>query len=326
MPKQNYILVEQILIDLSKLVNLPFTEADEGIERLGGLMVQPTSTNTQQFQTAVGYFQSNGATTLAAENLAIIVSNLSKISGVSVGKLIRQIENADDITFTENFYININNIRHKESQWFKSTPSLNDRALYKFKVNCFCPAPSDFYIVVADTDVVSDWPYLTIFEWASEVKFIVNVTSGSSSKTLTSYDSEATWEISLILHSTTLYPVDAGDSVELGGVLSYGHMMEMPIDEVAMGYSMHDGTYEQVIWYIDYGPDIDEVEMGFDMQGSTYEQVIWYIDYGPDTDEVEMGFDLVDGTLINKLVEADSPDESLQLGCAIDSSSSMTPV
>jgi hypothetical protein len=296
-PYTNNNLVDQILLDLSNIVNEKYGSADESIERLGGLLIQPTSFNSQQERVAYGYFTDKGASKEAAQNLTLIVSNLSKITGISIAKIVRQIESAEDIAFTEDLYIQINNIRHKESQWFKAQPTYNDRSL--FRVNCNCPAPSGFFIVKGDNHVISDWPYLTVFEWVSEAKLTTHIVSDYDTISLTGYDSDATWAISLTLFSTTLYPVDAVDSVEMGGALSYGYMMEMPIDEVAMGYSMHDGTYEQVIWYIEYGPDVDEVAMGFD---------------------------LVDGTLINKLVEADSPDESLQLGCAMDSSSSMTPV
>lgn len=310
-------IVQDVLVDLSQLVNLEFSSADVDIRRLGGLLTQPTSMNTQHFQTAVGYFKSKGASTSAAENLALLVSNLSKVSGTSVGKLIRLIESADDITFTESFYININNLRHKESQWFKSHPTYNDRALYKHQLHCYCPAPSNFFIVTADNFLHSNNDALGFISWETEAKLIYNIVSNYATIGFTPYESDAYWAITLTLFTTTLYPVDVDDGIEFSIAPVGGQFNQWEYDETEYSHDILTGDLQQVVWYLTAGPWEDYTTYSHDILSGDIQQVVWYKYAGPWEDSTEYSHNILTASLINKLVTVDSPDEKLQLSCEI---------
>jgi hypothetical protein len=197
---QGNTVLRQILLDLAKVLNQPFTrrvnqgdkEISAATKRLGGLLVQPTSINTNQYDAARGYFLQNGATEEAATNLALLVANISKISGRTIGEVIRELEDAEGITFDEGTYIQINSLRSRENQWFKARPTPNDEALVPLAL-CQCAEPTFFMAVAGDQQVTLQW--------------------GASTSTVLQYSLEWSFD------QTTWTPLFTADS----GTFSYVH-------------------------------------------------------------------------------------------------------
>lgn len=141
-------LLQDIIIDLSQIFDLPFKEDlknDQEIaaesRRVAGMLVQPVEQNTSQYQTAKGYYQQKGASEQSAGTLALIVSNIAKLSGRSINSIVRQLEGSN-ISFNDQTYIAINNLRNPQSQWFRFIPTRNERAFVPAVVDdCVCLAP-----------------------------------------------------------------------------------------------------------------------------------------------------------------------------------------
>ena len=123
-----------------------------------------------------------------------------------------------------------------------------------------------------------------------------------------------------ILLTTTLYPIDVTEYMQLGVAFFTGTIEEIPNDDWKATFETNgDGTLVQLRWFYTDGPYDDEWQASFETNGDgTLVQLRWFYSDGPYDDEWKATFETSnDGTLVNKLVEADSPDESLQLGCVI---------
>ena len=70
----------------------------------------------------------------------------------------------------------------------------------------------------------------------------------------------------------------------------------------------------------------DEVQGEALLIGGWYAQTRWFYEDGPYDDEVQGEALLTGGYYVSKLVEADSPDEMLQLNCVINDTCSMTGI
>ena len=106
---------------------------------------------------------------------------------------------------------------------------------------------------------------------------------------------EPTEQIETIL-SSMLYPVAATDDMVFGIAFSSGWLAPLPNSDFTGTFGMEDGTYIQTRWFYDDGPYYS------DFQGT---------------------FAMMDGSLINKLIEGDTPDESLQFSTTINNNCSM---
>lgn len=151
-------LLEEVVFDLSKVFNLDFerdltTEQEISAEsrRVAGMLVQPVSGNTAQYQVAKGYYQQKGASEQSAGTLALIVSNIARLTGKSTNSIIRELESSD-ISFTDEIYKQINHLRNPQSQWFKFNETRNERSYFFLDApDCFCAAPEN---LVLDCDVL----------------------------------------------------------------------------------------------------------------------------------------------------------------------------
>ena len=146
-------LLQDIVFDLSRVFNLDFkqdllTEQEISAEsrRVAGMLIQPVVGNTSQYQVASGYFEQKGASPQSAGTLALIVSNISKLTGSNVNSIIRRLENSD-ISFTDEVFKQINHLRTPQSQWFRFQETLNERRYHFIELDdCFCAAPQNLQI------------------------------------------------------------------------------------------------------------------------------------------------------------------------------------
>jgi len=120
-----------------------------------------------------------------------------------------------------------------------------------------------------------------------------------------------------IILTTTLYPVEVVESIQLGAVIKDGSMWEIPFDEVATTHDLLSGSYTQLRWWYSDGPYQDDVSTTHDLLSGTYVQLRWWYTDGPYDDEVATTHDLISASHIRGLVIGDTPDEELQLGAAI---------
>ena len=133
------------------------------------------------------------------------------------------------------------------------------------------------------------------------------------------------WPIDIEV-TTTLYPVDVTDAMDISVDVAESSMGLIPSDELLNTFRMGDSTYIQKRWFYEAGPFDDYIENTFGMEDGTYIQKRWFLVDGPYDDYIENTFGMEDGSLINKLVEVDSPDEELQLSCVTNSASTMSAI
>ena len=129
-----------------------------------------------------------------------------------------------------------------------------------------------------------------------------------------------------ILLTTTLYPVEVNDSLEINVTLSGGFLELIPGSSLESTQTILDGTYTQVRWFYTDGIYDSDLESTQDMEDGTYVQVRWFYRDGPYDDNLESTQVMLDGTYISKLVAADTPDEKLQLALAINNNCSMDAI
>ena len=126
--------------------------------------------------------------------------------------------------------------------------------------------------------------------------------------------------------TTTLYPVEAIDSVALNASIKTGSMSLVPGEEFDVGHDIVSGSYIQLRWFYTDGPYIDEFEVSHNVTSGSYIQLRWFYVDGPYDEAFDVSHDLESSSYTLLLIEADSPDESLQLSCVINASCSMTGV
>ena len=123
--------------------------------------------------------------------------------------------------------------------------------------------------------------------------------------------------------TTTLYPLDVNDGLEISTSFSFGSMPEIPSDAAETTYSLLNGTYTQLRWFFTDGPYEDSAENLYSLLDGTYTQLRWFHVDGPYDDSAENLYSLLDGTHIRKRVEADSPDEKLDISATIRNTCTM---
>lgn len=130
------------------------------------------------------------------------------------------------------------------------------------------------------------------------------------------------WVLDLEL-TTTLYPVEAIESLELSIAVTESRMSLLPADEVAVTMDVGTATNIQLRWFYSDGPYDDDVAVTFGAEDGSYVQLRWFYTDGPYDDDVAVTFDVGAASNVNKLIEADAGIEELQLSIAIDTNSTM---
>lgn len=126
--------------------------------------------------------------------------------------------------------------------------------------------------------------------------------------------------------TTTPYPVDVAEGLVIGCSPAGGTLTLVPFDNVETTFAVQGMNYTQTRWFYTDGPYDDEVETTFSVEEMLYYQTRWFYTDGPYDDEVETTFAVIDFSYIGKLVEADTPDESIQMSIAIMNTCSMDAV
>ena len=119
--------------------------------------------------------------------------------------------------------------------------------------------------------------------------------------------------------STTLYPIDANDNVQVTMSFEDGSIEPIPSDAFEGSKSLVDGSYIQKRWFYTDGPYEDAYEGSKTLVDGSYIQKRWFYTDGPYEDAYEGSKVLIDGSYVKKRVFGDSPDEELLLTCAIES-------
>jgi hypothetical protein len=134
------------------------------------------------------------------------------------------------------------------------------------------------------------------------------------------------WFDTTIYVTTTLYPVEAFDGIDISVTIDSGSMTALPGEGIDVAHDLISGTYTQLRWFYTDGPYTDGLDVTHDLVAGTYTQLRWFYTDGPYNEGIDVTHDLVAGSYDQVLIEADSPDEGLDLSIAIETSSSMTGV
>ena len=125
------------------------------------------------------------------------------------------------------------------------------------------------------------------------------------------------------LLTTTLYPIEAVESLSFDGDITYGSMSPVQSEAYATDGDVISATLIQLL--LEYGPDTEEYATDGDVISATLIQLL--LEYGPDAEAYRTDGDVISATLELKLVEVDTPDEELQFdGDIKPSGCSMTPI
>lgn len=130
------------------------------------------------------------------------------------------------------------------------------------------------------------------------------------------------FENDLVVLTTTLYPVEVTDYLQLTVDIADGRMDVVPQDEGDFSGALESVLLKQIL--NSYGPDQDSADFSGGLGTVVLQQIL--NSYGPDQDEADFSGGLVSVVLDLKLVIGDTPDEKLQLDCDIyPPGCSMTP-
>ena len=137
------------------------------------------------------------------------------------------------------------------------------------------------------------------------------------------YDFEWTLELHF---TTTLYPVVVIESVTVSCSAVGGWLALTPSDSMETTHTVLDMTYVQTRWFMEDGPYEDSWETSHTVIDMTYIQTRWFLEDGPYDDSWETTHIVLDMTYIRVKVEADTPDESVQMAIAIMNTCTMSAV
>lgn len=132
-----------------------------------------------------------------------------------------------------------------------------------------------------------------------------------------------------IVITTTPYPIEGVEAVEVGASAGPGNMGPIISDDVAPQMVTPVAmTYDQLRWFLNDGPyDDDVAPQMVTPVAMTYDQLRWFLEDGPyDDATAPQMVQPVAMTYEAKLVYADSPDEELEVSGSASSASSMTAV
>ena len=121
--------------------------------------------------------------------------------------------------------------------------------------------------------------------------------------------------------TTTLYPLEAADAIDLSITLDSFSMSPVPNDALDLGVEFTSGVLEDILLITPTYPD--DLDLGVVFTNGLLEDIL--LSNGPYPDDLDLGVSFVDGLLEDKLVSIYSPDEALEMSITLDSLS-MTPV
>jgi hypothetical protein len=121
--------------------------------------------------------------------------------------------------------------------------------------------------------------------------------------------------------TTTLYPLQAQDAIELSVTLASGGLWPIPVDNMDLGVEFLSGNLEEILLETPVYPD--NMDLGAEFVSG--ELVTILLTIGPYPDDMNLGVSFVDGLLEAKLVSVFAPDEALELSVTL-ASGSMTPI
>jgi hypothetical protein len=121
--------------------------------------------------------------------------------------------------------------------------------------------------------------------------------------------------------TTTLYPLQAQDAIELSVTLAAGALWPIPVDNMDLGAEFISGTLTEIL--LNAGPYPDNMDLGVNIINGVLVTIL--LNAGPYPDDMDLGVSFVDGLLEAKLVSIYAPDEALELSVTL-ASGSMTPV
>jgi hypothetical protein len=131
------------------------------------------------------------------------------------------------------------------------------------------------------------------------------------------------FESELQVFTTTLYPVEVADSMQLSADISAGSLTPVPYESLDLSGDIASAAMPVIL--ISYGPDNESHDISGDLTSVTLYPIL--ITYGPDNEDHDNSGDLVSVTKPLKLVTVDTPDEKLQLTVDVyPSACSMTVV
>jgi len=138
------------------------------------------------------------------------------------------------------------------------------------------------------------------------------------------------WFKNFIIYTTTLYPVEVVDEMQLDAVIDGDALMRaLPEDDTQISAIIAiDGSYTQLRWFHTYGPEEDDTQVSaIIVIDGTYTQLRWFHAYGPEEDDTQISAIIViNGTYESGRVWGDTPDEELQLDGVIDADCTMDAI
>jgi hypothetical protein len=121
--------------------------------------------------------------------------------------------------------------------------------------------------------------------------------------------------------TTTLYPAESLDAMELSISLITGYMLPIPEEAIDFSFAALDGNILPIL--LSTGPHDEEIDFTFAALDGNIETAL--LSSGPHDEEIDFAFAALDGNIESKLVEALMPDEAMDISIALISGS-MDPV
>jgi len=121
--------------------------------------------------------------------------------------------------------------------------------------------------------------------------------------------------------TSTLYPIQTTDGIQVTMTLDGGVMQDIRNDELDYTHTILSGELKVI--KLSHGPDVDELDYTHTILSGELKQIL--LSYGPDTDELDYTHTILSGALETILIRANSPDEGIITTVTLDSANcSMT--
>jgi hypothetical protein len=117
--------------------------------------------------------------------------------------------------------------------------------------------------------------------------------------------------------TTTLYPAQTEDAVELGISLVYGYMMLIPDEQHNIAVESTSGSITTVLLTTDI--EDEEHNIGVESTFGSITEVL--ITIGPEEEQHNVAVESTFGSITSKLVYAELPDEAMDIGISLISGS-----
>jgi hypothetical protein len=121
--------------------------------------------------------------------------------------------------------------------------------------------------------------------------------------------------------TTTLYPAESEDAVELGISLVYGYMVLIPVEDYEFTIETLDGNITPILLTV----PTEEEEYEFTLETLNGSITAILLTIPTPEEEYEFTIETLDGSITSKLVSAVMSDQAMNIGVSLVSGS-MTPV